>query len=565
MPTDRAVTAPPPGDEGMSLLEVMMAIFLIGTVMAAAAPFLVTSVALSNRQRADQAAVQIANGAVERVRAIKPTSLVTGRDMATADEQWKNAPAKVAEVLAHMQMITDSKAGPDDGPKAALPTRELDVVINNITYHQQWYVGRCWQAKVPAAPATPAATPAPSITCGKAPNGVPFVRVVIAVSWKHAACPADCLYVASTLVSDEADPVFDTNRPPPKVGKVVAQYSYTGEEATYQITSSDGRLPLKWTAAGLPPGLTMDADSGQIKGTPTKAGTYTPVTVEVTDKDGLSDDADFTWNVADNLVPPTPAAHSTRNNIAVTETFTATGGFAPLKWSATGLPAGLTMSSGGVVTGRTATTGAVTTRTVITVTDSGPTPRVRTAEFDWYVGPPPLTLAPYSPESVPKGTSVNYDLSPLARGGVPSYTWSATNIPPGLSMDPATGRVTGTMRYATQYITTVTVADKSGQTKSIDVTVRVTAGGDDLRVTAPSGGTQTTPAGTAITSFPVSAAGANPPSHTWTAAQLPPGVAISSTGTITGTPTTPGTYRVTLTVKNLKNDQANLMFDWIVT
>ena len=48
-------------------------------------------------------------------------------------------------------------------------------------------------------------------------------------------------------------------------------------------------------------------------------------------------------------------------------------------------------------------------------------------------------------------------------------------------------------------------------------------------------------------SAPVSAVGGTPP-YTWTATGLPPGLTISSAGIISGTPTTTGTYSVTVTV-----------------
>ncbi|MEV8505165.1 putative Ig domain-containing protein [Actinoplanes sp. NPDC051475] len=576
MSTDRAVTTPPPpGDEGLSLLEVMMSIFVIGTVMAAVAPFLVTSMALSNRQRSDQAAVQVANGGIERVRALKAQSLAVGRDMATATAQWTTAPKQVADLLDHTLMVTDPKAGPDDGPKAPLPTDAVEVTINNTVYEQEWYVGNCWQAKVAPTPAptgTPTATP-----CDKTDTGVPFFRVVVSVKWKHAACPNDCIYVASTLVSRATDPTFEANPAPPKVGKVLTQYSYVDDpavldpEVELQIKSSGGHLPLTWTATGLPPGLVMDPDSGMISGSPTAAGTYSKVTVAVTDKDGLSDDTQFDWIVFDDLVVAPQSARSTRNNTVVNVPIPATGGRPALTWTATGLPAGLTINaSTGVITGRTAMSGSATSNTTITVTDAGtPTPRVKSVAFDWYVGPvvTPLSLMGFSPAPVAKDTAINYDLSPLASGGLKPYTWSATGLPNGLTISSATGRVTGTMLYASQYITTVTVADSSGQTKSIDITVEVTAGGNDMRVTSPSGSAVSTPVNQALTAttVPTDSLGSNPPSHTWTAVGLPPGVVISSGGAITGKPTTRGTYRVTLMVTNNKSDRAYLVFDWTVT
>ncbi|MEV4639240.1 putative Ig domain-containing protein [Actinoplanes sp. NPDC049548] len=569
MPTDRAVTPSPPGDEGMSLLEVMMAIFVIGTVMAAVAPVMVTSVALSNRQRSDQAGIQVANSAIERVRALEPTKLFKGRDKASSDIQWANAPKKVKDLLAQMMMVSDTSVT-SGGSKAALPTEALEVTVNSTKYKQQWYVGQCWQTKVAATP-TPAPTAsATASTCAKTDpgNGVPFYRVVVSVEWQHAACPTGCLYVASTLVSYAQDPMFNTNPNPPKVGKLVAQWSYVNDDKVkYQITSSGGHLPLKWAASGLPDGLVIDPDSGEIHGTPTKTGTWTGATVEVTDKDGLSDDATFDWVIYNDLVVAPQAARSTRNNTAVNVPITATGGRPALTWTATGLPTGLTINSAtGVITGTTAASGAVTYKTQITVTDAG-TPRQVTVAFDWYVGPlvTPLTLANYSPPPVSKGSPVSYDLSQLAGGGLKPYTWSAVSLPDGLTMNTSTGMVTGTMQYASQYITTVTLADSSGQTKTIDITVEVTAGGNDMRINTPSGSPMSSQMGRAITSFPVDSAGSNPPSHTWSAVGLPPGVVISSDGAVTGTPTTRGKYRVTLQVTNNKADKAKLMFDWTIT
>jgi len=66
-------------------------------------------------------------------------------------------------------------------------------------------------------------------------------------------------------------------------------------------------------------------------------------------------------------------------------------------------------------------------------------------------------------------------------------------------------------------------------------------------VTVTNPGNKTGTVGTAISSFTVSATGGTTP-YTWSATGLPPGVTIgSSTGTVSGTPTTAGTYSVTVT------------------
>jgi Zn-dependent metalloprotease len=66
-----------------------------------------------------------------------------------------------------------------------------------------------------------------------------------------------------------------------------------------------------------------------------------------------------------------------------------------------------------------------------------------------------------------------------------------------------------------------------------------------VAVTNP--GNKTGTVGTAISSFTLSASGGTAP-YTWSATGLPPGVTLgSSTGTVSGTPTTAGTYNVTAT------------------
>ncbi|MDH6115312.1 hypothetical protein P3T36_006722 [Kitasatospora sp. MAP12-15] len=70
-----------------------------------------------------------------------------------------------------------------------------------------------------------------------------------------------------------------------------------------QASDSDPGQTLTYAATALPAGLTIDASTGQITGTPTAAGTST-VTLTATDTSGASAGTSFTWTVA-------PAAGST--------------------------------------------------------------------------------------------------------------------------------------------------------------------------------------------------------------------------------------------------------------
>ncbi|MET9701206.1 putative Ig domain-containing protein, partial [Streptomyces sp. NPDC006529] len=51
---------------------------------------------------------------------------------------------------------------------------------------------------------------------------------------------------------------------------------------TIRLTATGGRAPLRWSATGLPFGLTLDPTTGRITGTPWSTGT-TRITITATD------------------------------------------------------------------------------------------------------------------------------------------------------------------------------------------------------------------------------------------------------------------------------------------
>jgi hypothetical protein len=126
----------------------------------------------------------------------------------------------------------------------------------------------------------------------------------------------------------------------------------------FTFTAAGGIQPYSWTATSLPPGLSMNAQSGQITGIPTLAGTYKAV-VTVTDSGtpSVSTVASPTIVIA-NPPPPvinaTPPPSSGAISLPYSFTFTASGGLPPLgPWTETGaLPNGLQFTnSTGVLSG----------------------------------------------------------------------------------------------------------------------------------------------------------------------------------------------------------------------
>jgi hypothetical protein len=140
-----------------------------------------------------------------------------------------------------------------------------------------------------------------------------------------------------------------------------------------------------------------------------------------------------------------------------------------------------------------------------------------------------------------------------ATGGVPAYSWSATGLPDGLAIDPASGQISGVPETAGTTTVTVTVNDSAADPGSASV-------GLDLAV-APSADPEVTPLTITTDSLPqarmeesysafVAATGGTKP-YAWSATGLPGGLTIDEqTGEITGTPTDEGTFEPEITVRD---------------
>jgi len=99
--------------------------------------------------------------------------------------------------------------------------------------------------------------------------------------------------VCATTQPEETD---DDNQPP-TLESPGDQNNRVGDNVTVQISSNDPEgSVLRFTASGLPGGLTINASNGLIVGTPTSAGANS-VTVTAIDGDGLSASILFNWSI----------------------------------------------------------------------------------------------------------------------------------------------------------------------------------------------------------------------------------------------------------------------------
>jgi hypothetical protein len=348
---------------------------------------------------------------------------------------------------------------------------------------------------------------------------------------------------------------------PPLAATGANQNSTVGTAITaLTLTATGGSGGYVWTdpTTSLPPGLGI-SPAGVVSGTPSAAVTAKPVELLVTDaKAGSTVKVSLTWTV---LAPVTAQAPGNQTSTAGTAiaalTLTATGGSSTYTWadpSAT-LPPGLGISPAGVVSGTPTAAGTAAVR--LTVTDSGG--RTATVTFTWTVLTPVTAQAPGNQTST-VGTAITA-LTLTASGGSGGYTWTdpGATLPPGLGISPA-GIVSGTPTAAGTAAVRLTVTDSGGRTATVTFTWTVLT-----PVTAQAPGNQTSTVGTAITALTLTATGGSG-GYTWTdpSRTLPAGLALSPTGTVTGTPTTAGSATVRLTVTDSGGRTAPPTFTWTV-
>src|SRR5215472_3541384 len=234
----------------------------------------------------------------------------------------------------------------------------------------------------------------------------------------------------------------------------------------------------------------------------------------------------------------------------------ASGGTVPYSWtiSSGSLPAGLALSSSGQITGIPSTVG--TSSFTVSVTDSSSPPKSASANSSITIAAAAASVQITTSSLADGQTDTPYSASLAATGGAAPYTWSVSSgsLPAGLTLSSA-GQISGTPTTAATSLFTVVVSDSSSpvQNATTNLSIAITASVAPLQIT-----TSSLPGGVADTSYSATEAatgGKKPYSWSISSGSLPAGLTLSTSGEISGTPTTSGTYSFTVQVTDSSSPQ----------
>lgn len=607
---DRARTAAT-GDEGFTLLEMLISIGIITIVMVSLTALYANTISSVSYLRQSQAATTVLTSAIDTARSIgvgggsgdvatftadvRPDpdgqftkdNTLSGRDIDSVQSQFGEfSTGPVAPWIATMEPAWDATA--TAASTANLPTSPVTQSIGGVDYEVNYIVGHCYRDN--------SGHDARSLPCDKDSAGdvILFTRVVVAVTWKDRSCDnGTCYQIGDLLLNYNIDPEFnpeiDQSTPlglsdcqdqiivigqPVNVRLSRAATTVTGDP----ICTLTGGVPnLIWSTDQLPAGLELQRDwaeptNGSITGI--AEGPSGPVTTTVTVTDAKMDQQsdDFQWTVVEPIdLGPLSELHATVGFPVPSVPLAVTGGTGDYVISVDGvLPEGLAITGdaerGYEVTGTPLAVGSATV--TVTATDDV-TGQESTQTLAVVAFPPPTITFPGDQRTVP-GSSATLAIDADCQN-VPCQ-FSADGLPSWLRIDPDTGVITSTEPAPATVAPAVaiTVTDSAGafaatdpfRWVSTDGPVVINPGDQLWRTGEPVSLAVQAMCDPAVpctwSSIP-----SLPPGLSWTADPAPGasgsiGALIS--GTLVGTGGSSGSITISVTDEQSRSDSA--MFQW---
>ena len=324
--------------------------------------------------------------------------------------------------------------------------------------------------------------------------------------------------------------------------------AFVGVSYSYTLSSAGGSGAVVWTPTGdLPPGITLDAN-GTLSGAAAMPGFYN-INFKLTDGVDTVFRSVSLFVSAIEITSAGMLPNATQSAF-YSVTLTASGGSGSYTFTSNSLPPGLTLDPSGTISG-VVTAGPGKWGFNITATDTNFLSYTKSMSIDVISTPPTLaSLFPYGQQfddctiGVPCTIGIG-----INNGGTAPFTWTATNLPPGMwirsgsgatqsYVTPGDAQIVGAPTTTGTYVVEVTARDALGATATNVFPLHVST---LLETDFPPPGTLNTPYAATLRVI-----GGLPP---YTVAMndggLPAGTSFdSSTLRVSGTPIESGNFRI---------------------